>query len=566
MLDTHSVAGKEGADPLVNVDCAESFWRSLPHDDPVELQRRLCGVLAKVGDWQDPDIEQFRALRALDYQTQRLLASILFEHTVLGGHAPEVTRRRWLAGLELSRSFSNAYDHVLRVVCELAPGSVWSERTPDLVVRLFRHREVELLLTLCLYESWPRGRWKGLHDAYRFALATRAGKREVAIERRRNSRAKTVTPEQMYVRILLLQMMDGGQFMSSEIAAARLAIKGWSKLVSLVPGTADGVPTRPAEGFVVDLASGDGLKRATADLTSDHLWLDTVPIATSIDRDVDALKNAPAEGSAAISSPTRRLALLSKLKILCAPTPVRIRRRSERAAVSLMSVDVAAGDLNNIFKKLRDEARRVAERSDAPELYRDESTITDAGAAALATTMDCVEPQPWWHIRDRSDSGCRLRGRVSDLQQWAPGSLIVFRNDESVPWTLAVVRRLKKLVGNNVELGVEHLGRNPQCVVMSPVAPDTSDRVEPVDASSERFAALYLPESDSHPRIPIKTLIVLACDFNKGRVVSMQSTRREVAVRLKKPIEYQTDFVWTTFEFIDGRLAAPAGNAAAFPR
>jgi hypothetical protein len=180
--------------------------------------------------------------------------------------------------------------------------------------------------------------------------------------------------------------------------------------------------------------------------------------------------------------------------------------------------------------------------------------------------MECVEPQPWWHVRDRSDSGCRLRGRVSDLQRWAPGSLIVFRSDDSVPWTLAVVRRLKKLVGNNVELGVEHLGRNPQCVVMSPVAPDTSDPVEPVDANSERFAALYLPESNSHPRIPIKTLIVPACDFSKGRVVSMQSTRREVAVRLKKPIEYQTDFVWTTFEFVDGRLAAPAGNAAVFPR
>src|SRR2546427_12123356 len=98
MLDTHSVAGKEGADPLVNVDCAESFWRSLPHDDPVELQRRLCGVLAKVGDWQAPVIDHFRALRGLGYQTQRLLASILLQHPVLGGRAPGVTRQHWRDG------------------------------------------------------------------------------------------------------------------------------------------------------------------------------------------------------------------------------------------------------------------------------------------------------------------------------------------------------------------------------------------------------------------------------------------------------------------------------------
>src|SRR4029450_11825993 len=72
-----------------------------------------------------------------------------------------------------------------------------------------------------------------------------------------------------------------------------------------------------------------------------------------------------------------------------------------------------------------------------------------------------------WQVRDSSDSGCRLRGRTAELRHLLPGSLMAFREDEDAPWRLAVVRRLRKILGTNVELGVERLAVAPQRIVLT---------------------------------------------------------------------------------------------------
>ena len=68
------------------------------------------------------------------------------------------------------------------------------------------------------------------------------------------------------------------------------------------------------------------------------------------------------------------------------------------------------------------------------------------------------------------------------------------------------------------------------------------------NAKRNKIAALYLPESDAYPRIPIKTLIIPANEYSPARVLTLVSTTNETAIRLKEPIENQRDFVWTSFE------------------
>ena len=68
---------------------------------------------------------------------------------------------------------------------------------------------------------------------------------------------------------------------------------------------------------------------------------------------------------------------------------------------------------------------------------------------------------------DRSDSGCRLHGPTLGTNPIVPGELIAFREGAASPWTLAVVRRVKKrLAGKRVEIGVEYLGRDPRRIVV----------------------------------------------------------------------------------------------------
>ena len=71
-----------------------------------------------------------------------------------------------------------------------------------------------------------------------------------------------------------------------------------------------------------------------------------------------------------------------------------------------------------------------------------------------------------WQVRDSSDSGCRIRGRAAELRWLLPGSLMAFRDSEDSPWRLGVVRRLRKILGTNVEIGVERLSVDPQRVVL----------------------------------------------------------------------------------------------------
>ena len=165
-----------------------------------------------------------------------------------------------------------------------------------------------------------------------------------------------------------------------------------------------------------------------------------------------------------------------------------------------------------------------------------------------------------WQVKDRSDSGCRMRGQIDDLNRVIPGSLIAFREEENIHWTVTVMRRLRRLMVDYVEIGVEHLGRRPRFVkvvtdcLQVPAIDDVSVDVAPNDRR-KCFGALYLPASDMHPTMPIQTLLVPAGVFNVGRTITLLSSAATYQLRLNKPIEQQSDFVWTSFAVIDKSVA-----------
>jgi hypothetical protein len=183
------------------------------------------------------------------------------------------------------------------------------------------------------------------------------------------------------------------------------------------------------------------------------------------------------------------------------------------------------------------------------------STSGAAGLAAfsIATTFG-GKPQTW-QVKDRSDSGCRMRGQTADLNGLIPGSLIAIREGENSQWTVAVVRRLRRLMVDHVEISVEHIGRKPRFVkVVTDYHPDPC--VNDVPNNTQRsLGALYLPASEKHPTMPIKTLLVPASAFNAGRAITLLSSTAIFTLRLNKPLEQQSGFVWTSFAVIDKVVA-----------
>ncbi|HEX8011320.1 MAG TPA: hypothetical protein VF814_10335 [Casimicrobiaceae bacterium] len=522
MLELTTTAAREGrlvADALADADAAEAFWGSLPRRDPIEMQRRLCEVLAKGAWWEKPEVERFRALRVLDRRAGRLLEGIVAQYAVLEGESPVLERPLWHAALELSRSFAHDFDRFLHAVRAEDSSGSWLERTPEILVRLFQHREIELLLALFRYLKWPRGRWTSLHELFRFATASGFAAQAVPMGKRADGSIITVTPEQVYVRILLLQLLDGGQFRPEEIAWARRAIVDWSENLELRKLRALPQENECQDGFVVDLAGTKGLTRIDAATAGDLLWLDTTPIRESISAAMAERAEVPIAGTS-MTLRSSQPRLLGKLQLLYAPQPTRIKRRGERAPVGLTPVEAKLGGLQTLFRAVREETQREA------------------------------VPATMWQVKDRSDSGSRLRGHVPDARRLLPGLLFAFREDHGRPWTVAVLRRLNRLTGNHVEIGVEHIGRDPQPVILLS-RPDGQPIGAAPEAESERFIALYLPESDAYPKTPVETLLIPGREFALGRVLTLRSTTREVAIRLKRALEHQAEFVWAVFEPLD---------------
>ena len=265
------------------------------------------------------------------------------------------------------------------------------------------------------------------------------------------------------------------------------------------------------------------------------------------------------------SSPLRRgrqLKLLGTVSANCLPRPAPIDRRGERLP-AVSTVEAVVG-LAQITRMLRHE-RRTKNRRRAIGVARGRSrhehgnrrmrtaasgSRPDGGQDSVGMAGEFGVPGQVWQLKDRSESGCRLRGRIANSNRVLPGALVAFREHDNAPWTLAVVRRLRKRIGDRIDIGVEYVGQNPLAVNLAA----DGDRAARSKAASDRkrkhYVALHLQESSGHPQMPFKTLILSPREFKAGRCLSLRSDGAEYTVRLKEPIEEQDGFVWLPYEVV----------------
>ena len=147
----------------------------------------------------------------------------------------------------------------------------------------------------------------------------------------------------------------------------------------------------------------------------------------------------------------------------------------------------------------------------------------------------------------------RLRGKITHPNRVLPGTLLAFRVGDNLPWTLAIVRRIRKRIGDRVDIGVEYVGRDPLGVTLVAEPDPAGPTYDNPDKTRRRCTALYLRESSEHPKMPFKTLILRPRYFKAGRSLILRSDDTNYTVRLKEPIEEQDGFVWLPYEVVDRR-------------
>jgi cyclic-di-GMP-binding protein len=561
----------EGGPPsgLPGTTAEEEFCRSLPRQDPIAAQKFLCEALSRFVSNREPDDRQLSALLSLDRHAHQISKRLLVQYGEGDAQLRSLDRRVFISAQRLSRSFAQAYELYLGHVENSADKS-WRESASTVLVRLFRHRQVELLLRLFRYKKRNSEQWRQLHRSYQFAQVQGLVNDSMPRSLPEDKSAPEQTVEQQFIQILLVGAMNTGQFSPRELLWASNWIARWRSLLTLQSADANGATPGERNGFVVDLHGAEGLKRFYAGESGDFLHLDTAPLMGAIDKEVAALNDAPTAPNSPVSTERDgRGVLLSKLRMLFAPDLIHIKRRGDRKPVAF-SVQAISG-LAHIVQVLREEVHGKTRQTAASATQVEEITIAPAsghtrmmstsvlGAADLAplsiATTFGANPQTW-QVKDRSDSGCRMRGQTTDLNGLIPGSLIAIREGENAQWTVAVVRRLRRLMVDHVEISVEHIGRKPRFVkVATDYHPEPYINDVPNKNTQRCLGALYLPASERHPTMPIKTLLVPASVFNAGRAITLLSSTAIYTLRLNKPLEQQSGFVWTSFALIDKVLA-----------
>ena len=565
---TTSASGSGAPSQLRAWAQGDELRQSLPPHDPIAAQKLLCEALSRLVSNREPLDRQLGAVLEFDRHAHQLSRRLLAQYVDGDARLRTLDRRYFISAMRLSRSFAQAYERFLGSIDKSTDRSR-HDNAGTVLIHLFRHWEVELLLRLFRYKKRNSEQWRQFHAAYRSAqaqgLTTDCPQRGVDEDKA----APGQTLEQQFIQVLLLGAMNTGQFSPRELLRARDWIGHWRSLLALQSSDARTGAGGDRSGFVVDLGSAEGLVRSNSGESGDLLHLDTSPLMEPIDREIAVPNASPAApDSSSSTDPESRTVLLSKLRMLFAPDPVQVRRRGDRLPVAY---DVhAVSGLPHIVQMLRAEAKgttaqmataaaRLEEITISPTTGHTRMSASAPGAGGLAAfsiaTTFGAKPQAW-QVKDRSDTGCRMRGQASDLNGLIPGSLIAMREDDHAQWTVAVVRRLRRLMVDHVEICVEHIGRRPRFVKLV----TDYHAVPSINGEPERqrcFGALYLPASDKHPTLPIKTLLVPASAFNAGPTVALLSSTATYTLRLNQPLEQQADFVWTSFAVID-KVAAPS--------
>jgi hypothetical protein len=535
-----------------------SLWRSALGNDPIKAQNVACESMYKLLQDEQPSARQLEALLVLDRQAQPISDQLLNLYVEGGNQWRPFERSFWISAMRLSQSFFQAHEHFLRHIRNTAEAS-WLAHAHCVLVQLFHHRQTEFLLRFIRFKKRIPGQWKELHEIYRFARARDIATRSIGPGLSDYTQGASTTPEQQYIRLLLLELMNNGQFSPREALWADRWFSRWCSVLHLQAYDADARNDIEQRRFVVDLDSADGLEWAASRSVGSLFSLDPSPLMEMIDEELGLLNSDSHRGAFASAGRAGKLALLAKLKAAFDPKLVRTVRYDERTPVDLAVQTIFSAP--NIVQVLHREAMAstkgllplegITISPLGPEPYQSSFAVGNRSSAAsilIADNFGVVAEV--WQLRDRSDSGSRLRGQIDNLNRIIPGSLIAFREGEDAPWTVSVVRRFRRLMVDHVEIGVEHIGRNPRFVKLVADCSRSSDTEGSAEAGKRCFAALYLPPSERWPTMPIKTLLLPECNFEINGTVTLLASNATYTLRLNKPIQQQFEFIWTSFTVV----------------
>ncbi len=551
---------KEVADPLLSAKSVAGWLRQLPALDVIGRQQHVMRAFDAMRQSRKPvDLGRVQALELLDAALGADRRQLIKQYVENYDTSAKLAERIWQAIYDLSQGFIYAYQTALEEALRQGNNVRWKPLTPLLFARLVHYYGTDAKLRVFRFERWIPAKWMELHRTY--LRASELGVDRVAtVLANAGPNATQWTVEQEYLYVLLIHQLNTGNMSPPQLDWAMSQLRAWSRRLQL-----DAVPRSP-EGFFVDVAGKSGLGRRTGNDSGSMLrYLDTTPLADSLERAVQALRQAESTDQGPAGPINQlRVAILEKVSPSVAPNLNAELRRDPRIACAV-AAKVRIG-LSRVCHELMQkdsvdfgaepgtgseqiEVFAVADGSRAKRRVPDEH---DSLAASLSSFSD-----PMWQVKDRSVAGLRIAASGGIGQALTLGALVAVRQSDLTDWVLGVVRRLNKVSNDEVEAGMSIIADRLVPVTLHAVRQAKDDMgfvVDGIDVSTmgARFHGLYLPPP-SRPDKPlaVKTLIVPTQEYSEGRSVMLTTGRSVYTVALRHLVEQRADWSWCAIQILE---------------
>ena len=555
-LSSHS---KDADDPLVSPRATAVWLKQLPALDVIGRQQHVMRAFDAMRQSRRPlEPARLQAVEFLDSALGADRRQLIKQYVENHDTAPKLAERIWQAIYDLTQGFLGSYQAGLEEAVSPGSNARWKPLVPLLFARLLHYYGTDAKVRVFRFERWIPGKWMDLHRTYLRATELSVD-RTPALLTGAGPNATSWTAEQEYLNVLLIHQLNTGNLSPSQLDWACSQLRAWSRKLAL-----EAVPRSP-EGFFVDLAGRAGLVRRTGNDAGSMLrYLDTTPLAESLERAVAALRSSEATDSGpAAPINQQRVNILEKVRPAVAPNVNNDLRKDPRIACRVaakvriglhrISRELSAKDLGEPVESVSEQIEVFAVSS-SPRVRRRVPDEHDSLAASLSSFSD-----PMWQVKDRSVAGLRIAASGGIGQALALGALVGVRQSDLSEWVLGVVRRLNKVSTEDAEAGVSIIAERVVPVVLHTkrdAAEEQGIVVNGIDVSTigARFDGLYLPPP-SRPDKPlaVKTLIIPTAEYSEGRPLILHTGRSIYTVALRQLVEQRSEWSWAAIQIVEKR-------------
>ena len=556
--------GKTNSDPVADVRSAERWFASFPTNDPLAVHGEVLAELGRIADTDaQRSPQRLEAVFFLDGQCSGLRKSLTAQYIEHASRSSKIEHQLWSALFDLSQAFLGTYYAFAREVSHHAQSAKWQELLPELIGHQIFHLGHDARIRLYRYEQWIPAKWTELHGLFTLACSRHCERQQLMLGR--GGTATTIEHE--YLLVLLMQLMNTGNITAPHIAWVSSQLNEWCTQLrlSLEPSS--------VTSFYVDLGSREGLRRRSpAPLEGRVLFLDTRPLHSVLTQNIlvleQKIKGQPLSDRTVKRS--EQLALLTKLASQVDPEFKPLARRGERTAAA-GTVDAIVG-FAKISGYLHEDDQVAIPYTESGKSFGGTMELAVFGRMrnepdrrvelARRRFATFAAPGGPWEIKDVSQTGFRLLAPMSVANAITLGTLAAIRPHGQTPWTLGIVRRMKKMTTDRAEIGLQVIANLLVGVDLveqrKSLDADYSVDGETTTINGRTFQGLFLTLRKREGDSAVQSLIVPAAEYQPTKRLKLMTSKAVNPIRFGRLLEQQPDWVWATVDMLD--LASPSSD------